>query len=76
MTLDVTRTSPTTLLCSRYFAAAPARVWAAHMEPDADPALAAWPRRLVDAGLRERPPAGRQGALRMAQRRQRRDVSA
>ena len=34
MTLTVDRTSPTTLVCSRYFNAPPERVWAAHTRPD------------------------------------------
>jgi uncharacterized protein YndB with AHSA1/START domain len=33
MTLQITRTSPTTLTITRHFAAPPARVWAAHMDP-------------------------------------------
>ena len=33
MTLQITRTSATTLTLTRRFAAPPARVWAAHMEP-------------------------------------------
>jgi uncharacterized protein YndB with AHSA1/START domain len=33
MTLQVTRTSPTTLTVTRRFAASPARVWAAHTDP-------------------------------------------
>jgi uncharacterized protein YndB with AHSA1/START domain len=33
MTLEITRTSPTTLRVSRFFAAAPARVYAAHTDP-------------------------------------------
>jgi uncharacterized protein YndB with AHSA1/START domain len=33
MTLQITRTSPTTLTITRHFAAPPARVWAAHTDP-------------------------------------------
>jgi uncharacterized protein YndB with AHSA1/START domain len=33
MTLQITRTSPTTLTLTRYFAAPPQRVWDAHMQP-------------------------------------------
>lgn len=33
MTLTVDRTTPTTLVVTRYFAAPPARVWAAHTDP-------------------------------------------
>ena len=33
MTLQVTRPDATTLVVTRFFAASPARVWAAHMEP-------------------------------------------
>ncbi|MCX7301966.1 MAG: SRPBCC domain-containing protein [Rhodobacterales bacterium] len=33
MTLEITRTSPTTLRVSRFFAAPPARVYAAHTDP-------------------------------------------
>ena len=33
MTLQVTRSSPTTLTLTRYFAAPPQRVWDAHMQP-------------------------------------------
>ncbi len=33
MTLEITRTSPTTLHVSRFFAAPPARVYAAHTDP-------------------------------------------
>lgn len=33
MTLKVERSGPTTLTCTRYFAAPPARVYAAHVDP-------------------------------------------
>jgi uncharacterized protein YndB with AHSA1/START domain len=33
MTLQVERTSPTTLVCTRFFAAPPSKVYAAHTEP-------------------------------------------